>query len=100
MTGSADLRAARARHPAATGRVGDRTRLERALADRLAAAGLAHPQVAAAAMAARGAAGLTVEAWARRLGVPESVVLAVEGGEVGPDALPATLGIDRVQGLT
>lgn len=90
MTGSADLRAARARHPA-TARVGDRSRLERALADRLRAAGLTHPQVAAAAMAARAAAGLTVEGWSRRLGVPVPVVLAVEGGELGAAELPAAL---------
>jgi ribosome-binding protein aMBF1 (putative translation factor) len=91
MTGSAELRGARARHPAAAVRVGDRARLERALAGRLAAAGVAHPRVAAAATAARASTGLSVEGWARRLGVPASVVLAVEGGEVGPDELPAPL---------
>jgi hypothetical protein len=91
MTGAEELRAARARHPASA-RVGDRARLERALADRLAAAGLTHPQVAAAAVAARASAGLTVEGWARRLEVPVSVVLAVEGGEVGASDLPASLG--------
>jgi hypothetical protein len=91
MTGAADLQGARARHPAASARVGDRARLERALADRLAAAGLAHPQVAAAAIAARASAGLSVEGWARRLEVPVPAVLAVEGGEVGASELPAPL---------
>jgi hypothetical protein len=61
------------------------------LTERLRRRGLAHPDAAAAALAARGATRLDRARYARRLGLDPDLVARAEAGEVPLDRLPAAL---------
>ena len=49
------------------------------------------PEVAAAALVARGMAGVGVEEWARTAGVAAEVVRRTEAGALAPSEVPVTL---------
>ncbi|MCB0995452.1 MAG: hypothetical protein KDB21_10195 [Acidimicrobiales bacterium] len=72
----------------------DATRLCERLALRFAAQGLAHPVAAAAAAAARGAHGLTIDNYAERLGLDPHLLRRIEAGELAWAHLPTVLGAD------
>lgn len=63
----------------------------RRLTERMDAEGAPWPDVAAAAVVARGAAGLDRASWAAQLQVLDEVVEAVEAGTVAADEVPASL---------
>lgn len=65
--------------------------LHERVADDLGLAGARHPEVAASLLAARGAAGLRVESFARRTGVDTEVLRRAEAGELSVDELPHPL---------
>ena len=73
----------------------DVTRLVERLAARLARSGARHPVAAAVAIACRGNAGVDPAAFAERLGLAVSTVIACEAGAVPFDDLPAALVADR-----
>lgn len=70
------------------------TGLCRRLAQRYAEQGLAHPLAAAAAQAGRGRHGLTVEQYARLIGVPVVELRSAEAGDVPFSELPGPLVAD------
>jgi hypothetical protein len=61
------------------------------LTRRLAAEGVHWPEIAAAALVARGAAGVDRASWATQLLVSAALVSAVEAGEVPLPDVPASL---------
>lgn len=65
--------------------------LHERVADDLGLAGARHPEVAASLLAARGAAGLRLESFARRTGVEVTVLRRAEAGEMSADELPPPL---------
>jgi hypothetical protein len=65
--------------------------LHERVADDLGLAGAQHPDVAASLLAARGAAGLRTEPFARRTGVDVTVLRRAEAGELSVDELPQPL---------
>jgi hypothetical protein len=79
----------KARHPTAWRP--DMSRMRMRMAEVLASAGVAHPDVAASALAARGALGLDRQCFAQLLALDESMVVAVEGGAVAATAVPPSM---------
>lgn len=65
--------------------------LHERVADDLGLAGARHPDVAASVLAARGAAGLRAESFARRAGVDVRLLRRAEAGELSADELPQPL---------
>ena len=92
MSASADdgVLAARRRHPCMRSPVAA-PEVCRRVADAIGAGGGLHPEVAAAVLAVRGAAGLEPDAFARRAGVDVDVLRRVEAGEIDRDQLPGAL---------
>lgn len=86
----AAVRAARRRHPSAGRWRVDVVRAAERLAAAVPVAG-AHHHVAAAVMAARGAAGADRAAFADALGVDVATIVALEAGHVPPHDAPARL---------
>jgi len=76
----------KARHPAAWRP--DMRRMRMRMAEVLAADGVLHPDVAASALAARGALGLDLRCFADLLAMDESTVAGVEAGAIGTEAVP------------
>jgi hypothetical protein len=74
-----------------TGWATDLDALRRRLAERLRRSGASHPDVAAAALAARGDVGLTVEEWALMTGVEGWAIDEVERGDVAWGDVPPPL---------
>ncbi len=85
------LHGARARHPAARAGRPDPFGLAIRVAGSLAAGGALAPEVAAAALATRGLWGMDRDDFAAVLGLPLSLVVAVEAGETGAGAVPLAL---------
>ena len=71
-----------------TGWTTDLDALRGRLAERLRQRGARHPDVAAAALAARGSRGVTVEEWSLMTGIEGWRIDDVERGDVAADAVP------------
>ncbi len=69
----------------------DVARLAARIAAELARGGAAHPHVGAAALAARGVAGVGIDEFAEELGVEGVELAAIEAGEVPLARLPEAL---------
>jgi hypothetical protein len=82
---------ARRRHPSARAQRPDLQPLATRLTAGFAHLHLEHPEVAAAAVLARGATGRTIEGFARGHGLAPEVVAAVEAGDVPGDQVPVPL---------
>jgi hypothetical protein len=82
---------ARRRHPSARGSRADLQPLAARLAAGFRHLHLAHPEVAAAAVLARGASGRTIEGFAQGHGLAPEIVASLEAGEVPCDEVPVTL---------
>lgn len=80
----------RRRHPCMRSPVRTTTVLAR-VADELGLRGAAHPEVAAAVVAVRGASGLDEASFARRAGVDVALLRRAEAGELPRDQLPGPL---------
>ena len=87
---SAALAAARRRHPCMRAPVPAETVRHR-IVDELWLGGAAHPEVAAAVLAVRGATGLDQCSFARRAGVDVVQLQRAEAGDVPRDQLPGAL---------
>ena len=87
---SSAFAAARRRHPCMRCPVPP-TLVHERVADELQLEGAAHPEVAAAVLAVRGASGLDRPAFARRCGVDPHLLCRAEAGELARDELPGAL---------
>ncbi len=83
--------AARRRHPAARTWVPDRVRLLERLADHAGRRGADWPRVAAAVLLLRGVVGDDRADFARRVGLPEAELAALELGVTPPSGVPDLL---------